>query len=134
VCGWFAGSEEDVAGKRTGVISLVDYDDAVHDDVRNADGILCRFFEGRLVTDCGGIEDGDIGGHAGAQQAPIGEPGDLRGQRRHLAHSVGQTDYFFLAHVNAETACSAAAWRGLPPSVSRALWKWCIMGERWDIP
>src|SRR5436309_9772548 len=85
-----AAPVERAPGLRAGVLSLRDYDHAVHDHVGYPDGILHGVLEGRLVAHGLGIEDGDVRRHAGAQHAAVGKAGDLGGKRGHLANGVRQ--------------------------------------------
>ena len=72
------------------MLSAVYDGDAVHYDVFDADGKLLGVCAGGWRVDGVGVEDGDVGIHAVAQDAAVLESEPLGGERGHLANGVGK--------------------------------------------
>ena len=53
----------------TGVFAVIEYPNAIHENVFHADGVLMRLFERGAVRDCLRIEDGNIGEHSFFEEA-----------------------------------------------------------------
>jgi hypothetical protein len=71
---------EDASRFCAGVLPFIEYDHAIDHDVFNPDGILEWILEGGLVGDPLCVEDSDVGGHAGAEEAAVSEAVDLGGK------------------------------------------------------
>src|SRR5215510_1583787 len=91
-------------GLRAVVTSLLDHDLSVDDHVIESGGVLLRLFKGRAIGDGLLVEDHDVGGHSGAQQAAIPKLECLRGQRTHLTDGLFQTYQSLLADIDSEDA------------------------------
>ena len=62
------------------MLSLVNYDHAIHDDVRNPNGVQKGILKRGLIGNRLRVEDCDIRRHARPEQATIRETADLSGE------------------------------------------------------
>lgn len=85
ICSVVARAAEDLSGGRAGELAVVVGDLAVDDTEVDACGELCGLGVGGVVEDGGGVEDGDVGEVAWAEDAAIGEALALSGERGDLA-------------------------------------------------
>src|SRR5262249_15078946 len=95
---------EDTTREIAGHLTVGENRLAVHQHVAKADSVLVWMSEVGLVGNCRGIEDGDVGLHAGAQQAAVENAKAPGGQAGHAADGLFERENFPLAHVAAEDA------------------------------
>ena len=81
---------------------------AVYEDFLDADGEFERFREGGAVEYRFGIEEGEVGEGAFADDAAVFPADALSGERRHFADGFGQRKPMFFADVDAEDAGEGA--------------------------
>ena len=70
----FARSPQGAAGFGVRVLAVFDHLDAVNENVFHVGRVLMRFFEGRVVGDCRGIEHDDVSEHSFFQKSAMIEP------------------------------------------------------------
>ena len=99
-----AGAAQHLPGKSFRHLSLIDHWHAVHQDVLHSFRKLIGIVEGRAVAHGGGIEDYDVGPHAGFEDSAIGQAHALRGQRGELADGIFQGQNFFFADILGQNA------------------------------
>src|SRR5438270_13096974 len=83
----------------TGGPSAIEHDLAIHPDRLDSCRRHVRIFYCRPIADALRIEQHEIGGESGANDAPIADPDVRCGQTRHLAHRIFEREHFELAHV-----------------------------------
>src|SRR5712664_2749000 len=79
-------SPQTATGARARELAFLHYRLPIHDHVLDADRGLMRQLERRAVEHRRGIENGNVGEHAGPHEAAIGEADALCRQRSHLPH------------------------------------------------
>ena len=97
----------------SGQPAIVVFQNAIHEDVLNSFRKLRRVLIRGMVNDGLGIEDGDIGEEACAQNAAIAQPLALCGQGSDLANRLLQRQHVFVANVVAEEARHRTAGPGM---------------------
>src|SRR5882724_1997089 len=95
---------EDATGGNRVVARAVHHDVPVDHDVGNAHGMAMRFGEGRLIAHRLRIEEGEIRGVAGLDEAAGGDAQLARRHTRHLVHRRLPREETALAAVDAEHA------------------------------
>src|SRR5258708_14255552 len=90
------------------VLAVLEHLHAVHEDVLHANRIRMRLLVGGGVGDRRGIEDRQIGVHAGLHEAAAFEAEERRRQAGQAAHRLLERDHLFLANVLAEQSGEAA--------------------------
>src|SRR5262245_29181308 len=95
---------------RARVFSSLHHDLAIDEYVLNAGGVLVRFLKSRVVGHAFGIEHGNVGEEAGAEQSAVGDAEPLRGRVRHFANRLFERNCLLLAHVTSEDAREGAVF------------------------
>src|SRR5258706_1690063 len=84
---------------RARVTPAIEHDSSVNDHKLKASRVLVRFLERGVVDHARGVENRNIGHHAGPQNAAV-EDADLRRiGRSHLATGLFNSQYFILVHL-----------------------------------
>ena len=96
------GAAEHFSGTCTGHFAFVDDRDAVDQDIVHSLRKLIGIVEGGEVADRGGIEDHDIGPHAGAEKAAAFEPQALSWLGGEFADGVFESELVLFANVFAQ--------------------------------
>src|SRR2546430_10694466 len=83
----------------TGDPSVIEHDLALHPDRLDSRRERVRIFYCRPIADALRIEQHEISGESGANDAAIADPDVRCGQTRHLAHRTFEREHFELAHI-----------------------------------
>src|SRR6266508_6082470 len=105
--GWtrcVAWTAQRAARRLAGDLPVVHDQDAVGGDVTEALAVVVGAFEGRDGADGRGIEDGEVSGEAGLDEAAVRQSRGLRGEGRHLSYRFFEAQDFLLADVVAQDA------------------------------
>src|SRR5687768_15528332 len=89
---------------RSRALTVAERHTPIHDHGANADRILERILERRLVGNGGGIEHHEVGREVPSDATAVAEPNARRRERGHLVHRLLERQRFALAHVAAEHA------------------------------
>src|SRR6266542_2215590 len=103
--GWtrcVAWTPQRAARRLAGDLPVVHDQDAVDGDVAEALAVVVGAFEGRDGADGREVEDGEIGGKAGLDEAAVWQARCLRRERRHLPDRFLEFQELLLTHVVAE--------------------------------
>ena len=125
--GHVSRAHQHAAASRAGHLAVAERDDPVDEDQADAFRQSRRVVVGRAIDHRGGIEHGEVGHHAGRDEAAVHHADRARRQGGHLPHRVFPGERFRFPDVAAEHARERPEGAGMLPRVRRCA---AVAGDR----
>ena len=121
-----SGRREDPPIVCSSRFTIRDRNGSVHDHPRHAGRILVRGFEGCVIDHRACVDDGKVGGEAGANASAVAQPEAVRHLPGHPVDRILKRQDRFVAHVSPEDPCGGAIvpWMRAPTT------RWAISRQR----